>query len=184
MDPDESLGSDDFPIDEFSPHDASGRIAHGAMVGSADAQVHFRDDDDGALRTPPLLHVFRHCECLPHQCARRIESARDHEIGVRSRRDHDAPLYFASAARRTSRSAAATYSPSRAMVCVRPSAAPYSLMTRSRSAVDGKSLHQTMRVRPPVSFERHRRAGTGPARRPSRRRGDRRCAAAARSPRR
>src|ERR1700692_1494493 len=35
------------------------------------------------------------------------------------------------------------------MVCTRPSAAPYSLITRSRSAADGKSPRQVMRVRRP-----------------------------------
>src|SRR5215471_12560362 len=46
---------------------------------------------------------------------------------------------------------AATKSASRAMHCSRPLSAPYSLMTRSRSAADGNSPRQTMRVRPPRS---------------------------------
>src|SRR5262249_12959908 len=46
---------------------------------------------------------------------------------------------------------AAIKSASRAIHCSRPLAAPYSLMTRSRSAADGNSPRQVIRVRPPRS---------------------------------
>jgi hypothetical protein len=56
-------------------------MAHGAVIDSADTKIHFRSNDDGTFRAEPLLHALRLGEAPPHQIARRIEHARDYEVG-------------------------------------------------------------------------------------------------------
>ena len=82
MHPDQTLRRGDFAIDEFGPHDMAARIAHGAEIGAADAQIHFRGDDGRALGPEPFLHALRLGEAFPHQIARRVEHARDDEVGA------------------------------------------------------------------------------------------------------
>src|ERR1700752_589238 len=53
------------------------------MIHAARAQIDGEFFHSEALRTPPLLHVLRLGKRLPDQFARRIEHARDHEVGAR-----------------------------------------------------------------------------------------------------
>ena len=78
--PDQTLRRHDLAIDEFGPHDIALRIAHGAVIGAADAQIHVRRHDGGAFRAPPFLHALGLGEAFPHQFARRVEHAGDDEI--------------------------------------------------------------------------------------------------------
>src|ERR1700722_8051184 len=80
--PHQAFRRDDLAIDELGPHDVAGRIAHGAVIGAADAEIHFRGNDDGARRAKPMFHVFGVGERLPHQFARRVEHPRDDEVGA------------------------------------------------------------------------------------------------------
>jgi len=73
--PHQAFRRDDFAIDELGPHDAACGIAHGAVIGAADAEIHFRGDNDGARRAKPFLHVFGVGERPPDQFARRVEHA-------------------------------------------------------------------------------------------------------------
>ena len=65
----------DLAIDHLAPHRRAVRRLHAVVVGAAGAQIHLRGDHREALRAPPLLHVLRIGEALPHQLARRVEHA-------------------------------------------------------------------------------------------------------------
>src|SRR5579871_462554 len=88
MFPDQALRRDDLAIDELCPHDAAFAVAHRAVIGAADAEIHCRGNDHRTLRAEPFLHLLRHREAFPQRLARRVEGAGDDELGRLGLREH------------------------------------------------------------------------------------------------
>src|SRR6185312_14704948 len=77
----QALRWDDFSIDELAPHRRTVWRRHSVEIRPADAQIHFGRKHLEIFGTPPLPHVLRIGEALPHNLAWCVEHARDDKRG-------------------------------------------------------------------------------------------------------